>query len=144
MAGKILVLAISCVAIAAGWQYVWTAQRMRTFETTRGKVIGREIEMFHRREGRFGKGGGHRPIATYTYWVGGATYTSDRWSYVTAGLKRHVVQRMLDALPDEVDVHYNPAKPQEAYLHTNTPRWGYVMVAGGVIGVLVSAALLFA
>jgi Protein of unknown function (DUF3592) len=144
MAGKILVLVISCMAIAAGWKYVWTARRMRTFETTRGAVTGREIERFHRREGRFGKGGGHRPIVTYVYSVGGVTYTSDRWSYVTAGFKRHVVQQLLDALPDEVDVHYNPAKPQEAYLHTNTPGWGYVMAAGGVIGVLVSAALLFA
>jgi hypothetical protein len=43
---------------------------------------------------------------------------------------------MLDALPDEVDVHYNPATPQEAYLRTNTPRWDYVMAAGGVIGLL--------
>jgi hypothetical protein len=30
---------------------------------------------------------------------------------------------MTDALPDEADVHYNPAAPQDAYLQTNTPRW---------------------
>jgi hypothetical protein len=78
-----------------------------------------------------------------TYSVGGVAYTSDRWSYVTHGFKRHVVQGMLDALPREVEVHYNPADPQEAYLHTNRTIFGYVMIAFGTVGVLISAALLF-
>ena len=147
MAGKILVLVISSMAIAAGWKYVRTARRMRRFQTTRGTVVAREIAQLpalpDRREGRWGKGGVHRPKATYTYFVGGVAYTSDRWSYVTHGFKRHVVQGMLDALPGEVEVHYNPADPQEAYLHRNTTIFGYVMIAFGTVGVLISAALLF-
>lgn len=147
MAGKILVLVISAMAVASGWKYVRTARRMRTFEATRGTVVDREIAQLpalpDRREGRWGKGGVHRPKATYEYCVGGVTFTSDRWSYITTGFKCHVVQEMLDALPDQVDVHYNPADPQEAYLHTNGSAGGLAMIAFGTVGTLVSLALLF-
>ena len=46
------------------------------------------------------------------------------------------------ALPDEVEVHYDPARPDEAYLETNTPRMGYWFVGGGVIGLLIGLVAL--
>jgi hypothetical protein len=145
VAVKILVLVISCAAIAAGWTYVRTARRMSSFATTRGKVIDRELVAVpgaSSREGRWGKGGGYRPKVTYAYVVEGVAYTSDRWSYAIEGLKRSVAEEALAALPDEVDVHYDPTAPQAAYLQTHTPRTGYALVAGGVLGVLVALASL--
>lgn len=145
MALKIIVLIVSCAAIAAGWAYVGAARRMASFGTTRGKVLDREVVAVPSagREGRWGNAGGYSPKVTYAYVVDGATYTSDRWSYAIEGLKRSLAEQMLAAVPDEVDVYYDPTTPQLAYLHTHTPRVGYALVGGGVIGLLAALASLF-
>jgi uncharacterized protein DUF3592 len=145
VAFKIIILVISSAAIAAGWGYVATARRMRSFATTRGKVLDREVAAAPSAsgEGRWGKGGGYTPKVTYTYVVNGVAYTSDRWSYAMEGLKRSTAEQALAAVPDEVDVYYDPKSPQVAYLHTHTPRIGYVLVAGGAIGLLAALASLF-
>jgi len=118
---------------------------MRSFETTRGTVTGREVGLSPgatKREALWGKGGSYRPVVTYTYVVDGVTYTSDRWRYVTEGLKRRVAEEVIAAVPDVVDVHYDPAAPQQAYLHLHQPRIGYVLIVGGVIGALAGIAVL--
>lgn len=146
MASAIFLLVLSAGALGAGWGYVRTARRMRAFVTTRGTVVGRELATLSggEREGRFGKGGRYRPKVTYTYAVDGVTYTSDRSSYAARGFKQSIAEQQLAALPDEVDVHYDPAAPGEAYLDTHTPTVGIVLLAGGVIGVLIGLVLLLA
>ena len=108
-------------------------------------VVGREVVPVANtfgREGRWGKGGGYRPKVTYTYVVGGAGYTSDRWGYVTEGLKRSAAQQALEAVPDEVAVYYDPADPTVAYLRRPSRGAGYVLLAAGVIGLFVAVATL--
>lgn len=146
MASAVAILVISCGAIAAGWGYVSTARRMRSFQTTRGRVLAREVAPIPggNREGRWGKGGGHRPKVTYAYTVDGVSYTSDRWSYAFRGLRRSVVEQQLAAMPDEVDVHYDPAAPREAYLELHTPRLGNILLAGGAIGAVAALVALLA
>jgi len=119
---------------------------MRSYKTTRGTVISREFAAMplDTREGRWGNGGGYRPKVTYTYTVDGVAYTSDRWSYQNTGLKHSRAEQLLRALPDEVDVHYDQRDPRQAYLQTNSPRVGYVLLVGGVLGVLASLAALVA
>jgi hypothetical protein len=78
------------------------------------------------------------PKVTYDYTVNGVSYTSDRSSYALRGLKRSIAEQELAAIPDEVDVYYDPAAPQEAYLETHTPRIGRFLLAGGAAGVLVA------
>ena len=144
MASAIFLLVLSVGMIAAGWGYVKTARRMRAFETTRGTVIGRDVTTLTGgyREGRWGRGGNYRPLVIYTYEVGGVSYTSDRSSYAARGFKRSVVEQQLAALPDEVDVYYDPASPQEAYLERHSPTIGNFLVAGGAVGVLIAVLLL--
>lgn len=137
MASAIFVLLISLGAIVAGAGYVRTARRMRSFGTTRGTVIGRELATLpggDTREGRWGQGGGWMPKVTYTYVVDGVSHTSNRLGYAYRGLKQSVAEKQLAAIPDEVDVHYDPADPQVAYLQTHRPRLGMVLVAGGLVG----------
>jgi hypothetical protein len=131
---------MSVGVIAAGRGYVKTAARMRSFQTTRGNVVARELALvgYDRLEPRWGRGGGHRPKVTYTYAVGDKTYTSDRSSYAHRGLKQHIAAQELAAIPDEVVVYFNPAAPQEAYLATHTPAFGRVLLAGGSIGAIVA------
>jgi len=139
-------LVISLGAIAAGWGHVKTAGRMRSFATTRGRVVAREIATVSglSREGRWGQGGNYRPNVTYEYTVGGVAYTSDRTSYVLRGLRRSLAEQQLAAIPDEVEVHYDPAAPQEAFLETHTPRLGRILIAGGGVGALLALLVILA
>jgi len=140
----IALLVISLGAILAGRGYVTTARRMRSFGRTRGHVTGREVVMIAglSREGRWGQGGNYRPKVTYDYTVDGVAYTSDRTTYAHRGLRRSLAEQQLAAIPDEVDVYYDPAAPQEAYLQTHSPALGRYLLAGGGAGVLFALILL--
>ena len=144
MIAKIVILIISAGAVLAGWGFVRAARRMRSYQTTRGTVVGRELAAMplDTREGRWGKGGGYRPKVTYVYTVGGVSYTCDRWSYAGAGLRRDLAQKTLDAVPDQVDVYYDPGAPQEACLHIQSPGGGYLLLVGGALGMLAALAAL--
>jgi hypothetical protein len=145
VAAGIFLLVLAAGALAAGRGYVRTARRMRGFATTRGTVTARGVATTpggDTREGRFGQGGGYQPHVTYDYTVDGGAYTSDRWSYAARGLKRSVAEQTAAAVPDEVDVFYDPANPREAYLHTHTPRIGYGLLALGVVLALVGLVAL--
>lgn len=145
MAVKLLILVIACGAIAAGSASLRTARRMSSYKTTRGTVLTREVTPVDGtlgREGRWGNGGAYQPKVTYTYLVDGVVYTCDRWSYVVDGLKRSVAEQLVTTVPDEVDVHYDPAAPQTAYLQLQSPRVGYGLIAGGMLGVLVAVVAL--
>jgi hypothetical protein len=146
VASAIAILVLSCGAIVAGWGYVRTARRMRSFATVRGTVLAKEVAPLPggSREGRWGKGGGSMPRVTYSYTVDGVAYTSDKWSYAMRGYKRSLVEQQLAELPDEVDVHYSPVAPTEAYLETHSPALGRVLVGGGLLGVLVGIIALLA
>jgi len=49
-----------------------------------------------------------------------------------------VAEQRLAAMEDDVVVHYDPASPDDAYLHLNSPRLGYVLLAAGAVGVIVA------
>jgi uncharacterized protein DUF3592 len=140
----IAILVISLGAILAGRGYVQTARRMRSFETTRGHVTGREVVMIAGldREGRWGQGGNYRPKVTYDYTVGGVAYTSDRTSYAHRGLKRSLAEQQLAAIPDDVEVYYDPASPDQAYLEKHSPALGRYLLAGGGVGFLFGLIIL--
>jgi hypothetical protein len=134
----IAILVISLGAILAGRGYVRTARKMRAFVVTRGRVTAREVVTLAglSPEGRWGKGGNYRPKVTYDYTVDGVAYTSDRTTYAHRGLRRSLAEQQLAAMPDDVDVYYNPAAPEEAYLETHTPALGRYLLVGGGVGVL--------
>jgi hypothetical protein len=140
MAEGIFALVIFGGMLVAGVSYIRTAHRMRTFATTRGRIVGREVVddiNFDNQEAVFGDGGGFTPKYTYTYAVGATTYTGDKLGYATRGYRKRLVEQKLAAMPDEVDVHYDPANPRDAYLELNTPTMGWWFIAGGTLGVLV-------
>lgn len=136
-------IVISLGAILAGRGYVRVAKRMRSYATTRGRVLERELARTSGgREGRFGQGGNYRPLVTYAYVVDGVERTSDKSSYAHQGLRESVARERLRAIPDEVDVYYDPADPDQAYLEKHTPRIGYWLVGGGTTGVLLGLIML--
>jgi uncharacterized protein DUF3592 len=138
-------MVIALGAIVAGRGYVRTAGRMRAFAVTRGTVLEkRPIPMpdGDTTTGRWGKGGGYQPYVKYAYEVEGRSYTHDKVSYALQGLKSEIVQQELDAMPAEVDVHYDPANPQEAYLKTHTPTIGRWLIIGGSIAFVLGLLIL--
>jgi hypothetical protein len=137
-------LVISLGAIVAGRGYIRTAKRMRSYATTRGRVVERDLAVIggDTREGRWGKGGGYWPKATYVFTVDGVEHTSDKTTYAHRGLRRSLAEQALAAIPDEVVVHYDPSDPEQAYLEKHSPRMGYWFVGGGAIGALFGLLLL--
>jgi hypothetical protein len=139
-------MVISLGAILAGRGYVRTSRRMRSFQTTRGRVFKRELATVagDTREGVWGKGGGYRPAVTYVYTVEGVEHTSDKVSYAHRGLRKSLAEQALAAIPDEVDVFYDPADPDEAYLVRHSPRLGHWLIGGGVLGALFGLLIVLA
>ena len=146
MAGGIALLVISLGMTAAGVGYVRTARRMRSYMTTRGTIVERSLGRMPSM-GRpttdplFGKGGSYTVNVAYTYDVGGTSYRSDKLSYAQKGWRKNVAENKLAAIPDQVDVHYDPAAPEEAYLETNTPTLGWFLTGGGILGMLIGLVL---
>ena len=87
LAAAIALFVISLGAILAGQGYIKTARRMRSYGTVRGRVINRELGVMAAgtREGRWGKGGGYWPKATYVFTVGGVEHTSSLTTYAHRG-----------------------------------------------------------
>jgi hypothetical protein len=136
-------IVISLGSVVAGRGYVRIAKRMRGYAATRGRVVKRELARTgHDNEGRFGKGGNYRPRVTYVFTVDGVEHTSDKLSYAHRGLKRAIAEEQLAAIPDEVDVYYDPEDPDHAYLEKHTPRIGHWFVGGGVLGILLGLVML--
>ena len=120
---------------------------MRSYETTRGRVIKRELATVagDTREGVWGKGGGYRPKVTYVFTVDGVEHTSDKVTYAHRGLRKSLAEQALAAIPDEVDVPLRPrAIPDKAYLDKHSPRMGYWFVGGGILGALFALLLVLA
>jgi hypothetical protein len=140
MAGSIFMLVIALGMILAGHGYVKMSRRMKAFQTTPGRVIGRELATVgaDQQEAKWGKGGGWRPKVTYTYTVGGVSYTSDKSTYAHRGLRKSLAEQQLAAIPEQVVVHYDPAEPATAFLERHNPKLGYWLVGFGILFVLIA------
>jgi hypothetical protein len=142
MLSAIFMFVISLGAIVAGRGYVKVSHRMRSFRTTRARIVERKLAIVSStEESRWGGGGGYQPMPAYVYTVDGVEYRSDRASYALKGSAKHLAEEELAAIPDEIDVHYDPASPDVVYRELHTPRIGRWLVAGGAVGVLFSLLL---
>ena len=140
-------LVISLGAILAGRGYVRTARRMRSYQTTRGRVFKRELATVagDTREGVWGKGGGYRPDGDLR------VHRRRRRAHVRQGHLR-------PSRPAQVAgragagrdpgrgrrASTTPQNPDEAYLVKHSPRLGYWLIGGGVLGALFGLLLVLA
>lgn len=123
-------------ALLAGGGYVQKARAMRDFRSTRGTVLTRAVVPVpggDTTEGRYGRGGGYMPGVTYRYTVDGVERTGSRVAYAYRGLKKALAEEALAAIPDEVEVWYDPARPEDAYLERHTPGVGWALIGLGVV-----------
>lgn len=118
--------------LAAGLAIVWLAKRhslMRreraAWLTTRGKttektkmVLATTVE-----------GPSYYPLIEYRYQVGGKEYSSWRVYSNDVSADSGSCERLFKRYKGEVTVHYNPTKPEEAFLLLNARGWIWCMYA---------------
>ena len=115
-----------------------TARRMRTYETTRGRVFERELATVagDTREGVWGKGGGYRPKVTYVFTVDGVEHRPTRSPTRIADCANRWPSRRWPRSRTRSTCIYDPETPDEAYLVKHSPRLGYWLLGGGILGAL--------
>lgn len=133
-------VAIAVFTLIAGVAILWvglamrgTAVRGRDWPTAPGHIVERGVT-------KRINSSWYYPRARYTYEVAGKSYTGER-VYQTGRLnqKEAAARQLVDALPDPVPVHYDPASPGDAFLIAS-PSWTYwVAIAMGALALLVGA-----
>ncbi|HET9622861.1 MAG TPA: DUF3592 domain-containing protein [Kofleriaceae bacterium] len=139
----IVILVIGAAAIFAGAS-MWSASRKaRGWPVAAGTIteraVGPSTTTGASRPGRYVE-----PKVTYTYTVDGKPYTGHRIALTTNAYDEAQAKKIVDALPDRVDVHYNPADPSDAVLQTSSIGLAMLALAAGVIGIVAGAAMLLA
>jgi hypothetical protein len=128
------------LATAVKMREVW---RARGWLTVPGRIVSSKVES-RRRTGVGGKAGamGNYPAVVYEYVVQGRKYTGKRLS-IGEEVADAGVERTLGRYPKgaEVDVYYNPAKPQEAVLERDLPP-NFGKAIGGLLAFIIGAAVI--
>ena len=109
--------------------------RVRGFPRTTGRVVEREIGPSTSAQSNTGKV--VEPRVRYTYQVNGKEYSGSKIGLDTRAYDPASAKRVLAAIPDEVEVHYNPTNPEEAYLEPSSLGLAIVFLlfgAGAFIG----------
>ena len=142
----IFILLLGVAGMAAGFSAAAKSYRARQFPTVKGRVVSREIG-----PNTTARGGGTgrlvEPRVRYTYSVGGREHVGTRIGLAQEAYDPASAQRALAAIPDEVEVHYNPEAPDEAYLSPSSIGLAVVMFligaaafVGGSLSLLLSRA----
>ena len=103
---------------------------------TKGRIISSHVD------GKFERTNGlefiyiSKPVVKYEYSVGSEKYANDQISLIqinTSSAKR--AQRVIDKYPPntEVEVFYNPNKPDEAVLELSSPSTALIFLLIGII-----------
>ena len=111
----------------------WPVARGRIVEKSVGeaKVPSPQVDVYF------------EPRVKYEYAVDGRTYTGDRVYSTHQTFDRGDAQKVVDRLPPEVDVYYDPGQPAEAYLFPTSILWPSVGLAGGLLMLLFGLIRLF-
>ena len=133
-------MVVGGIAIYAGGYVLSRTLKVRSWPTTPGQVISREIGP--RSTTGAGTGASYEPRVKYTYAVGAKNYTGDclqspgKQSYMYEAAKR-----FLDKIPDRPLVHYDPDNPANSCLYPSSVLWGWLILGLGVLTLLVALTL---
>lgn len=137
--GSIVVMVIGGVAVVAGIVLLVKGARIRGWPVAPGRItergVGPSTTTGASRPGRY-----FEPRVRYDYSVEGVAHTGTRISPVTAAYGEPQARRVVDKLPEAVQVRYNPRDPAEAYLRA--PSRGLALLALVIGAACVLAGLL--
>ncbi len=132
--------------VAALRQRAKVGSAKRNWETTSGRVLFSQVETRRTRSGG-GTSTSYVPRVVYEYAVNGNKYQGNRvalGSEVGRGSYRSVEEKMTASYPSGqiVQVHYNPANPQDAALELRAPSSNLFIFVVLVIIVITSVTVL--
>ena len=127
-----LFLLFGIAALWAAFRVSGDIKRGRSWPTTPGKILERKVG-----EPMATRNPTYMPYVKYTYTVDGKQYTNDQVYLIKrSGGRVDKIQKLVDGLPDPIDVHYNPKDPSQAFLLTNPTSTSWILVAFGALAVL--------
>lgn len=139
--------AYSVAAIVLALIAFWAARRIWRLRkqvlgwpSVRGHVTSREVIRPTDRARASSPGYRFAPDVRYTYRVDGVDYTGDKttlpWS---ATGSRKSAEKVLDAVPDETDVRYDPADPKTSCLYAPGLQNPVIYACGGLLALLIGS-----
>src|SRR5262245_32799158 len=106
---------IGLAGVIGGMIQLAMGSKVRGWPVAHGRIeersVGPSTTTGASRPGRY-----FEPRVAYSYTVEGKTYTGHRISPAKAAYDETAARRVVDKLPDAVDVRYNPRDPADAYL----------------------------
>ena len=120
--------------------------RLRGWSRAPGKILDREAFFAQKFRGSPGHAGTNVFAVTikYTYSVDGTEYTGDQlyMNKKRPQMDEYVAKRILDRLPEEIDVRYDPRDPSRSCLFP-PPLAGTIFALLGVVIIGVVPALIY-
>jgi hypothetical protein len=139
----LFVIVLSAGALLAGLRATRTSLKVRRWPVVAGRVVdkgvGAATTTGASRAGRYVE-----PWAKYTYVVEGKRYTCARIAPTRRAYDADTARRVTDRIPDDVDVHYDPGDPGDAYLQPSSVAVGVGLLVAGGVGALVGVGWLYA
>lgn len=138
-------LLIGLVGLWTGFKQLRNRKLLDRWPTTSGRVIERGV--FEPQVPAGTPAYKYAPLIRYRYEVNGMELTNNYIHPKRIQLPRHSTrawaQKRADEIPDEVNVHYNPADPAESFLFQTPKRLLYVVVGASIL-ITLFAGIIFA
>jgi hypothetical protein len=133
----IFALLIGSVGVGAGLNALRNRRTLDRWPTTKGRVIERGIFRVNTASRSAFR---YAPLVRYAYQVEGKEFVNDSINPKVIQLPSHSTrewaQKRSKAWADEVNVHYNPASPNESFL-AQTPRFKlYAVILASLAAIL--------
>jgi hypothetical protein len=137
----IFVLLIGIAAVVGGITLMSASRKARSWPVTTGRItersVGPSTTTGASRPGRY-----FEPRVTYDYTVAGKSYQGHRIGLATEAYDEDKARKVVNELPDAVEVHYDPANPGEAVLQPSSIGMSLLVLIFGVIAALVGGGML--
>ena len=138
MGGYIMVI-LGVVIVLAGAGLGFNTYKIRSWPTVTGTLLERGVKKTD--TATASRAGSRTEVAvTYTYEVGGKTYTGHKVHSTTMLYSEEDAQAFADGLPQNPQVYVNPADPNDALLFPTSYVWAGVAVGGGLLLLLLGLA----
>jgi hypothetical protein len=139
-----MVLVVAAVCLYDGIMLVRESSARQRWPTTPGRLLERQVEAVNPGS----RSTLYRSAPRYRFTVDGQEFTGgEQFSRGGQVGTRAAMQRLVEALPDEPDVHYDPRDPSRSFLVLTPSPWGMLTLSIGIaalalgIGMLVSRLL---
>jgi len=136
-------LLIGIVGLWTGFKQLGNRKLLDRWPTTSGSVIERGV---FEPPGPAGTPAfKYAPLIRYRYLVNGKEFVNDYIHPKRIQLPRHSTRAWAEKraaeIPDDVNVHYNPADPTESFLFQTPKRLLYVVVGISIVVTLISGII---